>query len=67
MSPPREERGPRKGLVHDLEQRSPESITRGTDPHAALMANLDWHLQWLSCHRHWWLRELEWRERGRVA
>jgi hypothetical protein len=39
-----------------------------TYPHAALMTDMAWHIAWLDGgHRHWWLRELEWCERGRVA
>ena len=38
-----------------------------SDEHDALMANLAWNLRWLRHHRHWWIREQEWRKRGRVA
>jgi hypothetical protein len=68
MSPPHEERRPRKGAVHDLGQRSTQSITRGSDPHAALMADLDWSIRWLDRgHEHWWMRLERWRREGRAA
>jgi hypothetical protein len=64
MSPPHEERGPRKGLVHDLGNEVTESIPRGTDP---FMNDLAWHIRWLDRHEHWWMRLERWRREGRAA
>jgi hypothetical protein len=31
------------------------------------MRGMAWTIGWLSTHEHWWLRELRWREQGRVS
>ena len=35
---------------------------------SAFMKDTSFWINWLDAgHRHWWIRDLEWRERGRVA
>jgi hypothetical protein len=71
VSPPEDESGPPRGAGAEITGTEIEPIlTEPSDDgrrHRSTMRRLARDIRWLETYRHWWILDLEWRQRAGKA